>query len=203
MQTEIQQLPQGPSSLFFIIIIIFLVLLLIGLLVWLVVLLTRPKLTCPSETPSTTTPVYLYGFAPGPVAREISSASGVLTPIDNSLRISPLNQSSPQNQQWRLISQGTNILLQHVPSSRYVTGSGSSLFLTDNSTQATNFSLNGPFRNGRAYYLRSGSLYLTTNDDLSVSLTQPSSTIPLNAEWMIALGSCQSTGSNCQNNLSN
>lgn len=199
MQTEIQTLPQGPSSspsLVSIVLIVFLVLLVIGLGVWLVLLLAKPKPTCPPQPgpSSTTVPVYIYGFAPGPTAREISSASGVLTPSDNSLRVAPLSQSSPQNQQWRLISQGMNLLLQHVPSSRYVMGSNGSLSFTENPAQATNFTLTGPFRNGRAYYLRSGSSYLTTNADLSVSLTQQPGAIPLNTEWMIALGSCQSTG---------
>lgn len=199
MYTEIRSSlprPSSSSSWPFIIAIGFLVLLVIGLLIWLLVLSTRPRPTCPPVTscpPQTTLPIYLYGFVPGPTAREISAASGVLTPSDSSLRISPLNQAGPQNQQWRLIAHGTNLLLQHVPSSRYVTGS-STLSLSDNSAQATNFILSGPFRNGRAYYLRSGNSYLTTNADLSVTLIQQSGPIPLNAEWIIALGPCTSTG---------
>lgn len=197
MQTRFQPLPPRPSSpspLPFIIIIVILVLLLIGLGIWLVLLLTKPKTTatpsCPPE--QTTAPVYLYGFAPGPSPREISASSGVLTPSNGTLRLSPLNQAGPQNQQWRLVTQGTSVLLQHVSTSQYVTGTGG---LSDNLSEAINLTLYGPFRNGRAYFLRLDRSYLTTNEDLTVTISQQSGTIPLSAEWMIVLGPCQSTGS--------
>lgn len=188
MQTEFYPLPAGPPSPSpwpFIVIIVILVLLLVGLIIALALLSTRPS------SIQTTLPIYIYGFAPGPAAREISASSGLLTPDNNSLRLTPINQSDPQAQQWRLINHDHRLLLQHVPTSKYIQGSQ----LTSEPSQATDFTLYGPFRNGRAYHLRSGNSYLTTKEDLGVESIQPSGQVPLNAEWMIVMGTCQSQGS--------
>ena len=188
----------SPTAL--IVVVVFLIFLLIGMGVLIVILMTRPRPSCPQPVTSSrapcppnqvTAPVYVYGFAPGASSREISSTSGVLTPSNETTRLTPLNRMAPQNQQWRLVQRGPDLLLQHVSTSRYLNGNGET---TDDPTQALGFNLLGPMRNGRSYYLRSGNSYLATNGDLTVGLIQPGGSVPLNAEWMVQLGTCQSLG---------
>lgn len=192
------QPPPSPSRVPWIVSILFLVLIIIGLGIWIAILLLRRPPPCPEQScppVQTPIPVYLYGFTPGPSSREIASSSGVLTPSNGSLRLSPLNQAAPLNQQWRLISRGTGTLLQHVPTSRYLSISPEGgLTFTDDQAQALIWTIPGPFRNGRIYFIRSGDRHLVTNDDLSVSLLTVTTARPLNAEWIIALGTCQTTG---------
>lgn len=172
-----------PSTTPYVVVIVLLFLLLIPLVIWLVYQLfkPKPKVTCPIQSP-----VYLYGFAPGSKPRELSNTAGVITVLGDQVKVSPLNRANLGSQQWRLIQEGDKVILQN--GQKYL---NSNLQLVSDISQAIRLSLDGPTRNGRVYRLRNGGEYLLTEEDLSIKLRDTGANVPLNSEWIIALGTCQ------------
>lgn len=182
-----------PSTTPYVVVIVIMFLLLIPLVVWMIYQLFKPKTTCPPAKAcpavSTPAPVYLYGFGPGGSTRELSNTTGVMTLAGDQVRALPLNKANLGAQQWRLIEEGDKVLLQN--GQRYL---NSNLQPVTDVAQAVRLSLDGPSRNGRIYRLRNGKDYLITEEDSSIKLRDPGKAVPLNGEWIIALGTCQSAG---------
>lgn len=180
------------NSLPFILIIIFLLLVIAGLIVWMT--LNKPTQCSPH-------PVYIYGFN-STAPREISGSSGLLTPVNAGLKLTPLSKVNPENQQWRLVNPTLSswgfsksslvpntLLLEHVGESKYI---GPDLSLVTDPEEALRFKIIGPVRDGRVYYLVSGTKSLATKADGSVGLIDFSEkNLPITGEWLIAAGPCQ------------
>lgn len=164
------------NSLPLILIIILLVLVIVSLIVWMT--LNKPIQSSPH-------PVYIYGFNSA-APREISGSTGLLTLVNDHLKLTPLSKINSENQQWRLTE---GVFLENVGESKYL---GPDLSLVADPKEALRFKILGPVRDGRVYYLVSGSKCLESKPDGSVRLSDFSGkNLPITGEWLIASGSCQ------------